>query len=401
MKQLDVIKQLSQKTDSKIILLVMDGLGDIQYPSCDKTALEKAKHPNLDKLLKDGCCGVTDPIFPGITPGSGPAHVGMFGYNPFEHEIGRGLLDTVGVDFDFTADDMAARGNFAAIDDNDIITDRRAGRISTEVNEELCKKLSEIKIDGVEIFLKTVKEHRLSVIFRAKNLNDRLLDADPQKVGLKPLEVKPTIPDAQKTADMVNEFLRKAKEILKDSHPANMVLLRGFSKMINIEKYQEIFKLNPAAIATYPMYRGLAKLVGMDVLKTGDTIESEFDTLVENYDKYDFFFMHIKKTDSYGEDGNFDSKVKVIEEVDKYLPKLMKLNPDVVVVTGDHSTPAVMKGHSWHPVPLLVYSKVCRKDEAKTFNETECVRGGLSRLSAQSIMPIAMANAGKLIKYGA
>ncbi|MFC1546417.1 2,3-bisphosphoglycerate-independent phosphoglycerate mutase [bacterium] len=402
MKQQELMKRLSKQTDSKIVFLVMDGIGGVQHPDFgDVTALEKAKRPNLDKLAKDGLCGFTDPIMPGITPGSGPAHAGLFGYNPLEIEIGRGLLDTLGIDFDFSPLDMAARGNFAAIDDNDIVTDRRAGRISTEECNRLCNLLSSIKIDGVEIFLKPVKEHRFSVIFRAQNLDDRLNDSDPQKTGLKPFNVESADTGAQKTADMVNEFIYKAKQVLKNEKPANMILLRGFSKMINIEKYQDIYKLNPSAIATYPMYRGLAKLAGMNVLPAGETIESEFESLEKNFKDFDYFFIHIKKTDSYGEDGNFPSKVKIIEEVDKYLPKLTALNPDVIVVTGDHSTPALLKGHSWHPVPTIIWSKVCRKDEVKKFNETECIKGGLGRINAQSLMPIAMANAGKLMKFGA
>ena len=402
MKQQDLIKQLSQKTDSKILFFVMDGLGGIPHPEHnDLTELEAAKHPNMDRLLKDGICGFTDPIMPGITPGSGPAHLSLFGYDPLEHQIGRGLLDTLGVDFDFTPNDLAARGNFATVDANGILTDRRAGRIATDENERICKLLSNIKIAGVEIFLKTVKEHRFSVIFRAENLCDEIEDTDPQQEGLKALEAIQKSEKAKASADIVNEFIEKAEVILKDCHPANMLLLRGFSKMINIEKYQSIYQLNPAAIAVYPMYRGLTKLLGMNILDAGQTIEDEFNCLVNNYDKYDYFFIHIKKTDSYGEDGNFEGKVHTIEEFDKQFAKVFDLNPDVVVITGDHSTPSYMHGHSWHPVPTMIYSKVCRKDKVEIFNETECIKGGLGRISAQSLMPIAMANAAKLKKFGA
>jgi 2,3-bisphosphoglycerate-independent phosphoglycerate mutase len=402
MNQHQLMKKLSIKTDSKIVFLVMDGLGDIPHPKYDyMTPLEKSNHPNLDKIAEDGVCGFTIPILPGITPGSGPAHLSLFGYDPLQIEIGRGLLDTLGIDFDFSSLDMASRGNFATADSNGVIIDRRAGRISTDECIRLCEMLSKIKINGVEIFVKPVKEHRFSVIFRGQNLNDKLTDSDPQKEGLKPLKVQALDSASKSTADMVNLFFEKAEEVLKSEKKANMVLLRGFSKMIDIEKYQDLYKLNPLAIATYPMYRGLAKLVGMEVAKTGDTIESEFKTLEENFKNYDYFFMHIKKTDSYGEDGNFESKAKVIEEVDKCIPILMKLNPDVIVVTGDHSTPALMSGHSWHPVPTIIYSKICRKDLVKKFNETECLRGGLGNMSAQYLMPLGMANAGKLIKFGA
>lgn len=402
MKQQDLIKRLVQKTDSKIVLLVMDGLGSIPHPEHNnKTELEVAQHPNLDRLVTSGVCGVSDPVMPGITPGSGPAHLSLFGYDPLEYEIGRGLLDTLGIDFDFSSKDVAARGNFATVNNEGVITDRRAGRIATEENERLCKLLSTIKIPGVDIFLKTVKEHRFSVIFRGENLSDLLEDSDPQKEGLKPLSVVAKSDAAQKTANIINAFIKEAEKILHDAHPANMLLLRGFAKMIHLAPFHEVYQLNPAAIAIYPMYRGLSKLLGMDVLEVGDTIETEFDALEKNFANYDFFFMHIKKTDSYGEDGNFDGKVHIIEEVDSHIPRLMALNPDVIIITGDHSTPSYCKAHSWHPVPTIVYSKYCGKDMVTTFNEITCLQGALGRISAQSLMPLALANAGKLMKFGA
>lgn len=402
MKQTDLIKQLSQKTNSKIVFFVLDGLGGIPHPNYNNlTELEVAHHPNIDKMLKNGICGFTDPILPGITPGSGPAHLSLFGYDPLEYQIGRGLLDTLGIDFEFNHNDLAARGNFATVDSNGILTDRRAGRISTEENEKICLLLSSIKIAGVEIFLKTVKEHRFSVIFRGENLCDDIEDTDPQKEGIKPLYAVPRTEKAKLSAEIVNNFLIESEKLLKNLYPANMLLLRGFSKMIKIDKYQDIYQLNPASIAVYPMYRGLTKLLGMNILDAGETIEDEFNCLIKNYDKYDYFFMHIKKTDSYGEDGNFDGKVKTIEEFDNQLARVFDLNPDVIVITGDHSTPSYMCGHSWHPVPSIIYSKFSRKDNAIVFNETECLKGTLGRISAQSLMALAMANAGKLKKFGA
>ncbi|MDD5688328.1 MAG: 2,3-bisphosphoglycerate-independent phosphoglycerate mutase [Elusimicrobia bacterium] len=396
----EFLKKLTVKTDTKIVLVVMDGLGGLQNES-GKTELEAANHPNLDNLAKISICGLSDPISPGITPGSGPAHLSLFGYDPLRHEIGRGLLDTLGIDFEFTVNDMAARGNYCTVDDKDIITDRRAGRISTDKNIELCKKLDGMEIDGIKIFVRPVKEHRFSVIFRGKDLSDKLLDSDPQKEGLKPPDVVVIDKSAVRSAEIVNKFIRKTKEILKNDHPANMVLLRGFSKMVNLPKFQEVYKLTPACIALYPMYKGLARLCGMEVVKAGDTIETEFSTLKENFSKYDFFYMHIKQTDSSGEDGDFARKVKVIEQVDKSIPVLTSLNPDVIIVTGDHSTPAVNSGHSWHPVPLLIYSKKCRFDKVERFAEMDCISGGLGRISARDVMPLALANAGKLLKYGA
>ena len=396
----EFLGKLTTKTGSKIVLVVMDGLGGCQNDT-GKTELEVANHPNMDALAKKSICGLSDPVSPGITPGSGPAHLALFGYDPLKYEIGRGLLDTLGIDFHFTPDDLAARGNFCTVDDNGIITDRRAGRISTEKNIAICEKLDGMEIDGVKVFVKPVKEHRFSVIFRGANLSDKLLDSDPQKEGLKPLEVEATDKLAETSSAIANKFILKVKEMLKNEHPANMILLRGFSKMVNLPKFQDVYKLTPACIAIYPMYRGLASLCGMEILNSGGTIESEFETLRANFDKYDFFYMHIKQTDSSGEDGDFQRKVKVIEQVDGLMPRLTNLSVDVTIITGDHSTPAVHAGHSWHPVPILIHSKKCRFDKVERFTETDCISGGLGRINARDIMPLALSNAEKLLKYGA
>lgn len=398
----EFLRKLVVKNDAKIVMVIFDGLGGLPDPATGKTELQTALHPNLNELAKKGICGLSDPIAPGITPGSGPAHVSLFGYDPLQYEIGRGLLDTLGIDFEFTNEDLAARGNFATLDANGVITDRRAGRIASDKAARLCSEvLKGIEFDGIKTFVLPVKEHRFSVIFRGKGLEDRLSDSDPQKEGLKPLAVKPTEEKAAFAASVVNKFIDEANKRLKNEHPANAVLLRGFAKMIHMPSFADVYQLKAAAIALYPMYRGLSRLVGMEVLKTGTTIESEFQALKENFSKYDFFFMHIKQTDSSGEDGDFARKVRVIEEADKYFSVINELNPDVVIVSGDHSTPAVYKGHSWHPVPVLISSKYCRTDGVTAFNEAQCITGGLGRISAQQIMPLAMANAGKLMKYGA
>jgi len=398
-----IMKSLSIKTDSKIILLVADGIGDIPSKN-NKTVLEAANIPHLDSLALKSVCGLTDPISHGITPGSGPAHLSLFGYDPLHYQIGRGVLEALGVGIELTPDDLACRGNFATMDDSGVITDRRAGRIPTELNVKLCKIMQDkIKqVENVETFITSGKEHRFVVVFRGKNLNEGLSDADPQLVGEKIKFTEALTPEATKTADLVNQFIKKAVEVLKAHLPANAILLRGFAKHPGLPTMQELFKLSPAAIATYPMYKGLAKLVGMDILNAGDTIEDEFRTLKENYEKYDFFYIHIKKTDSYGEDGNFDKKLKVIEEVDKFIPELLKLNPDVIAVTGDHSTPALLKGHSWHPNPFMLFSKYIRVDEASHFSEKECAKhGGLGRFLSVDAIPLMLANALKLKKYGA
>jgi len=399
----EIIKSLAIKTESKIVLLVADGIGDLPSEN-NKTVLEKAFIPNLNKLASKSACGLTDPISCGITPGSGPAHLSLFGYDPIKYQIGRGVLEALGIGMELTSRDLACRGNFATMDDESgIITDRRAGRIATELNEKLCKimqgKINQI--GDVEIIIRPGKEHRFVVVFRGDGLEDALSDADPQKVGEKIKFAEPLDSKAKKSVETVNEFIKQATEVLKEHHPANTVLLRGFAKHPGLPTMKELFKLTPAAIATYPMYKGLAKLVGMDILETGESLSDEFKTLQDNFSRYDFFYLHIKKTDSYGEDGNFEQKVKVIEEVDKYIPEVLALKSDVLVVTGDHSTPALMKGHSWHPNPFMLFSKYIRVDEAEQFNEKECVKGGLGRFSAVDVLPLMMANALKLQKFGA
>jgi len=397
----DLIQELAVTSDSKIVLVVFDGLGGLPRNPGDKTELETAYTPNLDALAVRSVCGLADPVSMGITPGSGPAHLSLFGYDPVQYQIGRGILSALGVDFTLQHSDVAARANFATIDAKGNVIDRRAGRIPTEKNRQLCELLSRIEIPGVEIFVRTEKEHRAAIVFRGPGLSGRLSDTDPQKVGVPALKVEPLEDEARQTAELVNQFVEQARAILSCEKQANMILLRGFDKYEALPGYAQRYRLNAAAIANYPMYRGVARLLGMTILSTGDTIHSEFETLAQHYRDYDFFFLHIKKTDSMGEDGNFEGKVNIIEEADRCFPVLMNLQPDVVIVTGDHSTPAVLKAHSWHPNPVLLYSKFCRPDQVKTFSESECRQGGLGRFPAVNLMPLMMANALKLSKYGA
>jgi 2,3-bisphosphoglycerate-independent phosphoglycerate mutase len=395
-----MIESLAQDTPSKIVLLVLDGLGGI--PSGNgKTELETANTPNLDALAKKSATGLTDPVSPGITPGSGPAHLALFGYDPVKHEIGRGVLEALGVGVNLTSRDVAARGNFATKDANGVITDRRAGRISTEENKRICTSLQrEIKqIDGVEIFITSGKEHRFVLVLRGDNLSDQITETDPQKIGIKPITCEATKPEAKETARVVQKFIEKAEALLKP--PANTVLLRGFAKHPRLPSMQERFKLKPCAIATYPMYKGLAKLVGMEVVDTGATPADEVETLRKHWNDYNFFYIHIKRIDSMGEDGNFESKVSLIEEADKIIPNILKLNPDVFVVTADHSTPSVLKSHSWHPNPFLLFSKYVIPDDVAKFTERTCMKGGLGRLRAVHAIPLMLANALKLKKFGA
>ncbi len=396
-----LMKKLQKKNDSKIVLLVSDGLGGLPLEPGGKTELETANTPNLDELAKNGTLGRSIPVLPGITPGSGPGHLGLFGYDPLQFNIGRGVLEALGIDFELGPDDVAIRGNFCTLDDDGNITDRRAGRIASDIGVELCKKLDQIEIPGVEVFVRPVKEYRLVIVLRAKGLGGDINDTDPQKTGVPPLEPVGQNEASQKTAEICKEFLRQAGEILKDDRPANLLTMRGIAKMPEIPTFEEVYGTRAAAIAVYPMYRGLARLVSMDVKDAGQTLESQMDCLEKIWDDYDFFFVHYKYTDSTGEDGNFAAKVAKTEEVDSCIPRIKALKPDVLIVTGDHSTPSKMKSHSWHPVPVLLSAENARFDGCQSFGESECIKGGLGQFEAKYLMSMAMAHAGRLEKYGA
>ncbi|MGC9521087.1 MAG: 2,3-bisphosphoglycerate-independent phosphoglycerate mutase [Anaerolineae bacterium] len=400
MKQLDLMRELSEPGQTKMLLLVMDGVGGLPGPE-GLTELEAARTPNLDALASRGITGLTTPARPGVTPGSGPGHVGLFGYDPIEWEIGRGVLEALGIDFDLGPNDIAARGNFATVDAEGKILDRRAGRIPTEEGARLVEKLQQIELPGVETFVRVVKEYRFVLVLRGEQLADGLTETDPQQTGVPPMPVEPTCPAAEPTAKLLNQWLAKARELLADEPKANSMNLRGIAKVPPIPKMPDIYKMKLGAIATYPMYRGIGRLVGMSVLPTGDTIASEVETLREHWDAYDFFFFHVKKTDSYGEDGNFDAKVHVIEEADAALPDILELDPDVVVVTGDHSTPWALKSHSWHEVPVLLWSRNLRPDRVDAFGERPCMAGGLGHIRHYDLLPLMMAHAGRLAKFGA
>ncbi len=400
MKQLEWMERLSIPGTSKMILLVMDGVGGLPGPE-GLTALEAAKTPNFDELAKKSILGLSTPVRLGITPGSGPGHVGLFGYDPLEWEIGRGVLSALGINFDLGPNDLAARGNFATVDDKGNILDRRAGRIPTEEGERLVKKLQKVKLPGVETFVRVVKEYRFVLVLRGENLVDGLTDTDPQKTGVPPLPVEARRPEAEQTAALVNQWIARAREVLADEPKANSLNLRGLAKVPPIPQMPDMCKMKLGAIATYPMYRGIARLVGMDILETGSTIEDEIETLRKHWDTYDFFFFHVKKTDSYGEDGNFEQKKHVIEHTDELLPQILDLKPDVILVTGDHSTPCALKSHSWHEAPTLLWSKHIRPDETTAFGERDCMKGGLGHIMHPNLVPLMMANAERLTKFGA
>ncbi len=402
MMDFDFIRELNKHEDTKIILLVMDGLGGLPIQPGGPTELEQARTPNFDDLARHGLCGLHVPVRPGITPGSGPSHLGLFGYDPLRYQVGRGVLSALGIDFDLRNSDVAARGNFCSIDENGLVTDRRAGRIPTEKNRELCALLRNIELPGVELFVETVKEHRIVLVLRGEDLEADIADTDPEEVGAKPLEPEALTTESRKTADLVKNFLEQAGTILAGHHPANMLLLRGFAKKPDWPSFEQIYGLRAAAIAGYPMYRGVAKLVGMEALQAVDGVEREFQVVRDRWRDFDFFYVHVKHTDSAGEDGDFERKVSLIEEVDRQIPSLIELDPDVLIVTGDHSTPALLKHHSWHPVPTLLWSKHCRQDNVEQFGERACMQGGLGpRFPATDLLPLAMANALRLEKFGA
>jgi 2,3-bisphosphoglycerate-independent phosphoglycerate mutase len=397
----DVISELSVKTPSKIVLFVMDGLGGLPRPETGLTELATASKPNLNALARESITGLSVPILPGVTSGSGPAHLALFGFDPIACNVGRGVLSALGIGFPLGPTDLAARINFATVDEQGNVTDRRAGRISTEKNRELVALLREIKIPGVEIFLETESMHRAVLVFRGPNLFAQITDTDPQHTGVPPHPVTAHEPSAQPTADLINRFVAEAAKILAGHHPANCVLLRGFATYPHLPQFRDLYKLDSATIATYPMYRGLGRLVGMDVLTTGETFAEEVKTIAENWDRYDYFFLHYKYTDTTGEDGDFDAKVRAIEEVDRSLPDLLALKPDVICITGDHSTPSLLRQHSWNPVPFLLRGAFEIADDVDQFTEKACQKGTLGRFPAQQAMLMLMGSALKLEKFGA
>jgi 2,3-bisphosphoglycerate-independent phosphoglycerate mutase len=400
MSQLELMRELSMEGKTKLVLMVLDGVGGLPGPD-GLTELEAAHTPNFDALAKRSTSGLSMPVRPGITAGSGPGHVSLFGYDPLDWEIGRGVLEALGIDFDLGPNDVAARGNFATVDAEGNITDRRAGRIPTEEGARLVEQLQKIELPGVETFVKVVKEYRFVLVLRGEGLADGLTETDPQQTGVPPLPVEATRPEAQRTAELFNQWLVEARKMLAGETKANSMNLRGIAKVPPIPKMPDVYKMKLGAIATYPMYRGIGRLVGMDVLSTGDTIESEIETLRENWDAYDFFFFHVKKTDSYGEDGNFDGKVHVIEEADAALQAILELEPDVVVVTGDHSTPWSLKSHSWHELPTLLWSRHIRPDQVESYGERACMLGGLGHIRHFDLVPLMMAHGLRLNKFGA
>ena len=397
----DLTRELQQKNASKIVMLVADGLGGLPMKAGGPTELEAAKTPNLDSLAKLGVQGASIPVMPGIAPGSGPGHLGLFGYDPLRYQIGRGALEATGIGFALQPTDVAIRCNFCTLDSQGAISDRRAGRISSEESAPIAISLRQIRIPGIEIFVEPVKEHRFVVVFRGEGLGGNVADTDPQMTGVPPMTAVANDAASQKTAEVANAFLAQARKILASQPKANFHTMRGFACKPNLPSYQEVYGLRAAAIAVYPMYKGLARLVGMEIVGNASSLQEQVEVLKQAWDEYDFFFLHYKYTDSTGEDGDFDAKVKRIEELDGILPQIQALKPNVLIITGDHSTPSYLKSHSWHPVPTLLVSDCCRPDPHRAFNESTCITGGLGQFEAKYLMTLALANAGRLGKFGA
>jgi len=399
----DLMRELAKKNDQRIVLLVLDGLGGLPQAPGGPTELEAARTPRMDRLAAEGALGQTIPVGRGITPGSGPAHLGLFGYDPLEYIVGRGVLEAVGVGVHVAPGDIAARGNFCTLDAQGRITDRRAGRIASEQAAPLVERLARLQIPGATVEARHVKEHRFALVARGPGLDSDLEDTDPQATGVPPLPVRARRKEAGTTADLFNRWIAAATAELAKEPAANGLTLRGFSTDPRLPSMSSVFGLRPACVAVYPMYRGVSRLVGMDVLDVdGERPEDEFAAVRAAWDSHDFFFIHIKKTDSRGEDGDFEAKVKAIEAVDGALSSLTDLKPSVLAITGDHSTPARLRSHSWHPVPFLLWAPATvRPDSARTFGESACAAGGLGTFPAKDVLPQLLAHAERLEKFGA
>lgn len=395
------IRELKIANQSKIVMLIADGLGGLPIEPGGPTELEAAKTPNLDNLAKRGVQGSMYPVGMGITPGSGPGHLALFGYDPVKHLIGRGALEATGVGFRLGPKDVAVRCNFCTLDAQGNISDRRAGRIPTEESSALAIMLRQVKVPGVEVFVEPVKEHRFVVVFRGEGLHGHVADTDPQVTGVPPLDPVAHDEASRKTAEVAKQFVAGARKLLAGQPKANGLTMRGFASAPVIESYKDVYGLRSAAIAVYPMYKGLAQLVGMEVVGSPTTLDEEIDVLEQAWQDFDFFFVHFKYTDSRGEDGNFQEKVRMIEQFDAIVPRVIALKPTVLIVAGDHSTPARLAGHSWHPVPVLLVADTCRPDGLVAFGERHALRGGLGHFPGVNLMALAMAHAERLAKFGA
>lgn len=405
MRHLELLRRLAQPADTRIVLLVIDGMGDLRTTAQPRTALERASLPNLDRLAVASALGRLVPATPGITPGSGPGHLALFGYDPTEPEadIGRGVLEALGLGLEIGPDEVAARGNFASADSDGNLTDRRAGRIPTAECQRLCAKLQRalVDYDDLDVEVTAGEAHRFVLLLEGRDLSPEVSDTDPQTLGVPPLEPQARAPEADSTVQRLRQVIGLMNGALADEPQANRVLLRGFSRLPRLPKMGELYRMRLGAFAGYPLYRGVAAACGMEVVPCGKSVSEIVAAVAENWERFDFFFLHVKQTDMAGEDGDLEAKVRVLEEVDRTLPRLLALKPDVVAVTADHATPAPLASHSWHPVPLLVHSDRCFRDDCREFNEETAARGHLGTVPAYRLMALLLANAGRLAKFGA
>ena len=400
MIDLEALRDCYVPTSSKIVLLVVDGLGGLAHPDTGLSELETANLPNLDAMARESACGLTTPVLPGVAPGSGPGHLALFGYDPLKHMIGRGALEALGIDVEMRPGDVAARGNFCTVDADGLLVDRRAGRIPTELSSPICDRLDQIELDGVQVDVFAVQDYRFVLRLRGDGLSEAVSETDPQQNGVSALPVRALHPAAEKTAGLVNRFVEEAARLLSEEERANMLLLRGFAQLPSLPAMGDVYRLNPAAIAAYPMYRGLATVAGMKIIRTGRTFADEVETLRNNFDGHDFFFIHYKPADAAGEDGDFDAKVQRLEELDPLIPAIRELEPDVFMVAGDHATPAITAGHSWHPVPFMLNSSLTRGEGIESFDERACRLGAIGSIPATNVMLLGMSHAGKMTKFG-
>lgn len=400
--RLSDIAELARPSDARVLLLVLDGLGGLPREPGGPTELEAAHTPNLDRLAREGGSGLHVPVAPGITPGSGPGHLALFGYDPLEYRIGRGVLEALGIEFELRRGDVAARGNFCTVDAGGNVTDRRAGRISTAEAAPLAERLDGIELEGARTFVRHVKEHRFLLVLRpAEPIGAAVTDTDPGLEGRPPLAPEPLDAASEPTARLAGEWLRAAAERLAGEEPANMALLRGFASLPDWPRFGDVFRMRPFAAAAYPMYRGVARLVGMEAVSVDDRLEALATALEDAAAGHDFVFLHYKEPDKAGEDGDFDRKVACLEAADAILPRLLAAGPDVILVTGDHSTPSRLRSHSWHPVPFLLHGGAGRGGGEEGFHERACGTGSLGRVRGCDLMPLAAARAGRLAKFGA
>lgn len=401
MVDLGLLQSLAQPAATKLVLLVLDGLGGLACEPGGPTELEAASTPNLDRLAAEGQTGLSQPVGLGITPGSGPGHLALFGYDPVASDIGRGALSALGLGLRLNAGDLGVRLNFCTLDDQGNVVDRRAGRIETRANRELVAKLNEIEVAGVELEFATESQHRAVLIIRGAYLSSAVQETDPQAVGVPPLEPEPLTATAQHTSAVLRLVTEAVRDCIGSESPANFVLMRGYAGLPELDCLNSLYGLHPVCLATYPMYKGLARVAGMAVVDGLESADEQMSALAAAWEVHDYFFIHHKAPDARGEDGEFEAKAAAIEEMDRQLPALMELGPDVLVVTGDHSTPSVLRQHSWHPVPCLVWGGNVLSDTVENFGERSCAQGSLGVFPAQSIMGLMLAHGGRLQKFGA